>query len=138
MLTRWSDVVFAIPQPGGIVETLEDKRDEMIACVRYFERLWEDRKVNPGHDLVSMLVHGEATKDMPTAAHLGNLLLLIVGDGPMRDEIASVASASSASRAWAPGSLPLPIGRATNRRTSASGRLSVMAWESTMAARPAR
>jgi cytochrome P450 len=28
---------------------------------------------------VSMLVHGEATKDMPPAAHLGNLLLLIVG-----------------------------------------------------------
>jgi cytochrome P450 len=26
-----------------------------------------------------MLVHGDATKDMPTAAHLGNLLLLIVG-----------------------------------------------------------
>ncbi len=26
-----------------------------------------------------MLVHGEATKDMPPAAHLGNLLLLIVG-----------------------------------------------------------
>ena len=26
-----------------------------------------------------MLVHGEATKDMPAAAHLGNLLLLIVG-----------------------------------------------------------
>ena len=26
-----------------------------------------------------MLVHGDATKDMPTLAHLGNLLLLIVG-----------------------------------------------------------
>lgn len=78
-LTRWSDVVFAIPQPGGLVETQEEKRDEMIACVRYFEKLWEDRRENPGFDLVSMLVHGEATKDMPTAAHLGNLLLLIVG-----------------------------------------------------------
>ena len=34
---------------------------------------------NPGDDLVSMLVHGEATKDMSAAEHLGNLLLLIVG-----------------------------------------------------------
>ena len=78
-LTRWSDVVFAIPQPGGVVESIEEKRDEMRDCVKYFEMLWEDRRKNPGDDLVTMLVHGAATKDMPTAAHLGNLLLLIVG-----------------------------------------------------------
>ena len=79
MLTRWSDIVFAIPQPGGVVESVEQKREEMMDCVRYFEKLWELRLTNPGDDLVSMLVHGEATKDMPTVAHLGNLLLLIVG-----------------------------------------------------------
>jgi len=79
MLTRWSDIVFAIPEPGGVVESIEQKRDELTECVRYFETLWEDRRVNPGHDLVSMLVHGDATSHMPTIAHLGNLLLLIVG-----------------------------------------------------------
>jgi len=79
MLTRWSDIVFAIPQPGGVVESQTQRREELMECVTYFERLWEERRVNPGNDLVSMLVHGEATKDMPTAAHLGNLLLLIVG-----------------------------------------------------------
>ena len=79
MLTRWSDIVFAIPQPGGVVESQTQRREELLECVAYFERLWEDRRDNPGNDLVSMLVHGEATKDMPTAAHLGNLLLLIVG-----------------------------------------------------------
>ncbi len=79
LLTRWSDVVFAIPQPGGLVETQEQKQQEMMNCIHYFEKLWIDRLENPGDDLVSMLVHGEATKDMPTAAHLGNLLLLIVG-----------------------------------------------------------
>jgi len=78
-LTRWSDIVFAIPQPGGVVESMAQKRDEMMECVRYFEVLWEERRANPGYDLVSMLVHGEATKDIPTAQHLGNLLLLIVG-----------------------------------------------------------
>ena len=55
------------------------KRDELGECLAYFERLWELRRDQPGDDLVSMLVHGEATKDLPPAAHLGNLLLLIVG-----------------------------------------------------------
>ncbi len=78
-LTRWSDIVFAIPEPGGLVETQEQKREEFLECVHYFEKLWDVRRETPGDDLVSMLVHGEATKDMPTLAHLGNLLLLIVG-----------------------------------------------------------
>jgi cytochrome P450 len=78
-LTHWSDIVFAIPEPGGIVESHEQRLEELMECVAYFERLWEDRRENPGHDLVSMLVHGEATKDMPTVDHLGNRLLLIVG-----------------------------------------------------------
>ncbi len=78
-LTRWSDVVFAIPEPGGVVETQEEKRNEFIDCVNYFAKLWEQRKENPGSDLISMLVHGKATKDMQPMEHLGNLLLLIVG-----------------------------------------------------------
>jgi len=78
-LTRWSDVVFAIPEPGGIVETQQQKIDELMECVAYFERLWVERRENPGFDLVSMLANGEATKDIPVIEHLGNLLLLIVG-----------------------------------------------------------
>jgi cytochrome P450 len=78
-LTHWSDVVFAVPRPGGVIETYEQRRDEFQAIIDYFEWLWEERRQNPGHDLVSMLVHGDATKHLPTAAHLGNLLLLIVG-----------------------------------------------------------
>ncbi len=78
-LTRWSDVVFAIPEPGGIVESHEQRRDELIECVEYFSRLWDERRGNPGHDFVSMLANGEATKDMSPLQHLGNLLLLIVG-----------------------------------------------------------
>ncbi|MFV0524911.1 MAG: cytochrome P450 [Acidimicrobiales bacterium] len=78
-LTHWSDIVFAIPEPGGLVESETQKRAEMMECVAYFENLWEERRRNPGNDLVSMLVHGEATRDMATIDHLGNLLLLIVG-----------------------------------------------------------
>ena len=78
-LTRWSDIVFAVPEPGGVVESQQQKIDEMMECVAYFEGLWVERRKNPGFDLVSMLANGEATKDMPTVDHLGNLLLLIVG-----------------------------------------------------------
>ena len=78
-LTRWSDIVFAVPEPGGVVETQQQKIDELMECVAYFEGLWAERRENPGFDLVSMLANGEATKDMPTMEHLGNLLLLIVG-----------------------------------------------------------
>lgn len=78
-LTRWSDVVFAIPEPGGIVETQAQKQDEFMECVSYFGQLWEARRKNPGNDLVSMLAHGETTKHMSAGEHLGNLLLLIVG-----------------------------------------------------------
>ncbi len=78
-LTRWSDITFAIPQPGGIIESVEQRREELLECLEYFTRLWNERKENPGEDLVSMLAHGEDTKDMPPMEFLGNLLLLIVG-----------------------------------------------------------
>jgi cytochrome P450 len=78
-LARWSDIVFAIPEPGGVIESHEQRQQELMECVQYFSRLWEERRENPGDDFVSMLVHGEATKDMSAMDHLGNLLLLIVG-----------------------------------------------------------
>jgi cytochrome P450 len=78
-LTRWSDITFAIPQPGGIIESEEQRRTELLECLEYFSGLWEDRLKNPGNDLVSMLAHGEDTKDLSPMNYLGNLLLLIVG-----------------------------------------------------------
>ncbi len=46
----------------------------------YFTELWNQR-VNqpPAMDLVSMLAHGESTKNMDPMEYLGNLVLLIVG-----------------------------------------------------------
>ena len=78
-LTRWSDIVFAIPQPGGVVETQQQKREELIECVQYFTGLWDERRGREGNDLVTMLANGEATKHLSPAQQLGNLLLLIVG-----------------------------------------------------------
>jgi len=77
-LTRWSDVATAAPGTG-IVESEEARRAELLECLTYFTELWQQRKVNPGHDLVSMLAHGENTRDMEPFEFLGNLILLIVG-----------------------------------------------------------
>ncbi len=77
-LTRWSDVATAVPGQG-IVDTEEQRREELIECLQYFTQLWEERKREPKDDLVSMLAHGEETKDMEPMEFLGNLILLIVG-----------------------------------------------------------
>lgn len=78
-LTRWSDVATA--RPGmGIVETEEQRREELYECLAYFTDLWNQRvNAPPGSDLISMLAHGEATQNMSPQEYLGNLLLLIVG-----------------------------------------------------------
>ena len=77
-LTRWSDVATAGPD-SGIVESEEQRRRELLECLEYFTGLWNQRKDSPGSDLVSMLAHGEDTKDMQPFEFLGNLILLIVG-----------------------------------------------------------
>ena len=78
-LTRWSDAFTAIPGKG-IVDTYEERQELIQECLAYFTRLWNER-VNraPGNDLVSMLAHGEATRNMPPVEYLGNVMLLIVG-----------------------------------------------------------
>ena len=77
-LTRWSDVATAVPG-GGVIDTEEQRREELIECLVCFTQIWEERKKNPTGDLVSMLAHGEDTKDMEPMEFLGNLILLIVG-----------------------------------------------------------
>jgi cytochrome P450 len=79
-LTRWSDVATASTD-SGIIESEEQRRAELLECADYFIGLWNER-VNarePGNDLISMLAHGEATRNMDKMEYLGNLILLIVG-----------------------------------------------------------
>ena len=79
-LTRWSDVATAAPG-SGIIETEDQRRAELYECADYFMRLWNERvnNPNPGGDLISMLAHGESTRNMDRMEYLGNLILLIVG-----------------------------------------------------------
>ncbi|MCF8506057.1 MAG: cytochrome P450 [Caulobacter sp.] len=80
MLTRWSDVATTMPMPGAIVETEEARQAELMECLAYFTRLWNERvNAAPRGDLVSMMAHGEATRDMSPDEYLGNIILLIVG-----------------------------------------------------------
>src|SRR3546814_5720180 len=76
-LTRWSDVTTAAPETG-IVESYEARREELIECAMYFKGLWEQRiNEEPKNDLISIMAHSPATRDMPFLEFLGNLLLLI-------------------------------------------------------------
>ena len=79
-LTRWSDIATTIPGPGGLVATDEERLAELMECASYFGKLWKER-INqpPKSDLLSMMAHAEATRDMDPKNFLGNLVLLIVG-----------------------------------------------------------
>ena len=78
-LTRWSDVATANPK-SGLVESEEARRAELMECVGYFTRLWNERvNAPPKSDLISLLAHGESTRNMDRMEYLGNLILLIVG-----------------------------------------------------------
>jgi cytochrome P450 len=78
-LTRWSDITTASVD-SGVIESLEQRNQELDECLEFFTELWEARKNNPvGNDLISMLLRGEATRGMPREEFFGNLLLLIVG-----------------------------------------------------------
>lgn len=79
-LTRWSDVATTLPGPQGLVATDEDRMAELMECASYFAKLWKER-INqpPKSDLLSMMAHNDATRDMDPNNFLGNLILLIVG-----------------------------------------------------------
>jgi cytochrome P450 len=79
-LTRWSDIATTIPGPGGLVATEDERQAGLMECATYFAKLWNER-INqpPKSDLLSMMAHSEATRDMDPKNFLGNLILLIVG-----------------------------------------------------------
>ncbi|MEM7218670.1 MAG: cytochrome P450 [Pseudomonadota bacterium] len=75
-LTLWSDMA-TLPGP-----TAEERRSELLECLGTFTELWHQRvDQEPNFDLISLLIHGEDTKNMVNnpMEYLGNLLLLIVG-----------------------------------------------------------
>ena len=82
-LIHWSDVTTAIPGfTGDDGMDMEQRKIDLMDCVETFTQLWQDRAAAPPKfDLISMLAHGENTKQMINnpMLFLGNILLLIVG-----------------------------------------------------------
>ena len=79
-LTRWSNVATAAPGNRDVIASEAARDEELQECGAYFARLWEERAKQPMKtDLLSMMVHNEATRNMDPRNFLGNLILLIVG-----------------------------------------------------------
>jgi cytochrome P450 len=81
-LTWWSNVATVNTRAGTEIDS-EQKRDAVLQqMLERFTALWQKRaELPPQPDLISMLAHGEATRDLPSrpAEFLGNLILLLVG-----------------------------------------------------------
>ena len=78
-LTYWSDIATAGPHNKLYVSD-EHRRMQLYECVEYFMKLWNERvNAPPKNDLISLLAHGESTRNMDRMEYLGNLILLIVG-----------------------------------------------------------
>ena len=78
-LTYWSD--WAGDLQAVLDPELGPKRLGILwECGAYFTELWKQRQAaEPAPDLISRMIHSEATRDMTPQEYLGNLLLLIVG-----------------------------------------------------------
>ena len=78
-LIHWSDTIQNLADPD-FFETPEEGFQELFKCLAYFQEYFEARKNEPPKfDLISMLAHDDATRDMPPNELLGNVMLLIVG-----------------------------------------------------------
>lgn len=79
-LTRWSDVTTNPTDPDICPGGMDQWREELTTCGQVFWQIFQDRKnAEPAGDLMSLLAHGDATRDMNPIETLGNVILLIIG-----------------------------------------------------------
>jgi cytochrome P450 len=80
-LTYWSDVAIAnVRSPDAPVHSEEGKFAELTKMAEALGKLFNERAQQPPKfDLLSMLAHSEATRNMPFREFMGTLSLLIVG-----------------------------------------------------------
>jgi cytochrome P450 len=80
LLTWWSDVATMNKAINPDALDPAERMAELGKMLDYFTRLWNERvNAPPKTDLVSMLAHGPATRNMTPLEYMGNLVLLIVG-----------------------------------------------------------
>jgi len=80
LLTCWSDVATMNKKVNPDALGPEERMAELHKMLGYFMTLWNERvNAPPKTDLVSMLAHQPATRNMSPQEYMGNLVLLIVG-----------------------------------------------------------
>jgi cytochrome P450 len=80
-LTWWSDVAIAnVESPDAVVHSQAERVSELTKMGEYFRKLWDARAAAPpAFDLISMLSHSEATRNLQAREFIGTIALLIVG-----------------------------------------------------------
>jgi cytochrome P450 len=80
-LTHWSNIATTnFADPNALVKNEEERFNELKKMAAAMMGLWNERVNTPsGNDLISMLAHGEATRNMDPMEFMGNCVLLIVG-----------------------------------------------------------
>ena len=80
LLPYWSDVATTHKATNPDALEPEARMAELRKMLQYFTRLWNERVNQPPRtDLISMMAHGPATRNMGPMEYMGNLALLIVG-----------------------------------------------------------
>jgi cytochrome P450 len=80
-LTWWSDVAICnVAAEDAVVKTDAERMTELRGMAATMAELWKERAAQPPKfDLISMMAHSDATRDMPLNEFIGNFALLIVG-----------------------------------------------------------
>ena len=80
-LTYWSDIATTnFKDPNALVKTEEERFEVLKGMAAAMMGLWNERVNAPmKSDLISMLSHGESTRNMDPMEFMGNCVLLIVG-----------------------------------------------------------
>ncbi|MDZ4376207.1 MAG: cytochrome P450 [Phenylobacterium sp.] len=78
-LTFWSDMFTNAPGHGP-AKSWEHKREQADACFDAFDAMWAERvDAEPRFDLISMMAHAEATRNLSATDYHSNVVLLIIG-----------------------------------------------------------
>ncbi len=78
-LTHWSDMFTNMPGHGPVT-SWEQKGAAIFECFGAFGELWNQRvNAPPSIDLISMLAHNDATRNMDMHQYQGTVVLLIIG-----------------------------------------------------------
>jgi len=80
-LTHWSDVAICnVEAEDAVVKSDAERMAELRTMASTMAGLWKERVDQPPKfDLISMMAHSDATREMPLNEFIGNFALLIVG-----------------------------------------------------------